>query len=62
MMELEGLRSELALLRISFHDAIMNGNSIDEIKKVYIQINDVQQSISKCIVQPGKTNASANGL
>ena len=62
MLELQGLRSELGLLRISFNDAIMHGNSIDEIRKVYTQIIEIQHNIKESKIELGKTEASANGL
>ena len=45
MLELQKLRNELAILRLSFNDAILNGTSIDQIRKVYLQIRDIQQNI-----------------
>ena len=62
MLELHDLQRELGLLRISFNDAIMHGNSIDEIRKVYTQIIDIQHNIKKSKIELGKTEASANGL
>ena len=62
MLELQGLRSELGLLRISFNDAILHGNSIDEIRKVYTQIIEIQHNIKESKIELGKTEASANGL
>ncbi len=62
MLELQGLRSELGLLRIAFNDAIMHGNSIDEIRKVYSQIIDIQHNIKESKIELGKTEASANGV
>ena len=62
MLELQDLRSELGLLRISFDDAVMNGNSIDEIRKVYTQIKNLQHNIRERKIELGKTKASGNGV
>jgi hypothetical protein len=45
MLELQKLRNELAILRVSFNEAILRGNSIDRIRKVYMQIKGLQQNI-----------------
>jgi hypothetical protein len=45
MLDLQKLRNELAILRVSFNEAILYGNSIDQIRKVYMQIKGIQQNI-----------------
>jgi hypothetical protein len=45
MLELQKLRNELAVLRVSFNEAILHGKSIDKIRKVYMQIKGIQQNI-----------------
>ena len=44
------------------NDAVMNGNSIDEIRKVYTQIKDIQFNINESKIELEKTEASANGV
>jgi hypothetical protein len=62
MLPLQDLRNELVILRLSFDDAIMHGNSIDEIRRVYTQIKGIQHNIHQSKIELGKTKASVNGL
>ena len=43
MLELKSLSNILTLLHSRFDDAIMNGSSFEEVKKIYLQIKEVER-------------------
>ena len=43
MLELKSLFHILSLLHSRFDDAIMNGSSFEEVKKIYLQIKEVER-------------------
>jgi len=47
MLEIRSLTNLLSRLHSSFDDAIMKGDSFQEVKKIYIQIKDLEKQIAE---------------
>jgi hypothetical protein len=47
MLVLGNLQSQLAELKVAFDAAILKGNSFEEVKKIYLQIKELELSINK---------------
>ncbi len=45
MLVLADLKSQLDALKSKFDECILNGNSFEEVKKVYLQIKDLEKAI-----------------
>ena len=43
MIEVRSLSNILSLLHSRFDEAIMNGNTFEEVKKIYMQIKEVEK-------------------
>ncbi|HUQ65390.1 MAG TPA: hypothetical protein VM101_04515 [Flavitalea sp.] len=47
MLVLQSLNSQLCALKKAFDEAIMQGNSFSDVKKIYRQIKKVEEQIKK---------------
>ena len=47
MIVLQSLTYELSSLQVKFDQAIMRGNSFAEVKKIYLQIKEVEKKIAE---------------
>jgi hypothetical protein len=47
MLVLRSLNSQLTALKKAFDEAILQGNSFSEVKKIYTQIKEVEEQIKK---------------
>ena len=45
MLETQSLINLLSRLHIAFNDAIQHGNSLEEVKKIYLQIKDIEKQL-----------------
>ena len=45
MILLKSLNSQLDTLKLSFEEAILHGNSFEEVKKIYRQIKEIEKLI-----------------
>jgi hypothetical protein len=47
MLVLKSLNNRLLELKLAFDEAIMNGNSFAEVKKIYMQIKELEKHIAE---------------
>jgi len=47
--ELKMLQLQLTEQRKKYEDAFLNGEDIEELKKIFVQIRDLQKSIESCV-------------
>jgi hypothetical protein len=47
--EVEMLQLQLAEQRKKYEDAFLHGENFEELKKIFVQIKDLQKSIESCI-------------
>lgn len=45
MEALEKLNNQLVVLRIAFDEAVSNGKSFEEVKKIHVQIKELESQI-----------------
>jgi hypothetical protein len=45
MIRLISLNSQLSTLKFACHEALMKGNSFEEVKKIYLRIKEIQKLI-----------------
>lgn len=45
MLQLKSLHNQLAVLQITFDEAIMKGHSFEEVKKIYVQIKVLERAL-----------------
>ena len=55
MIVLKSLTNELANLQVAFDQAILRGNSFAEVKKIYLQIKEVEKKIVERQIELLKT-------
>ena len=55
MIVLKSLTNELANLQVAFDQAILRGNSFAEVKKIYLQIKEVEKKIAERQIELLKT-------
>ncbi len=47
MLEIKSLINLLSRLQSAFDEAILNGNSLEEVKKIYLQIKDTEKLLAE---------------
>jgi hypothetical protein len=50
MLQLKSLNNRLFELKLAFDEAIMQGNSFAEVKKIYTEIKELEKQIAECQV------------
>lgn len=47
MIKLQSLNAQLVSLKLAFDEAIMRGDSLEEVRKIYIQIKELETLVAE---------------
>jgi hypothetical protein len=47
MLKLQSLNAQLVSLKLAFDEAIMRGDSLEEVRKIYIQIKELETLVAE---------------